>query len=164
MILRPHAPKARALPTELHPDISVTTGSRTQMVSLPSELKSDASRQFRHSDISLSVQQSTVFPICQYSSTYPSSNGLVALLRFELRILQGLSLLRMPNSAIGPYRRSFPAVSPAQGIFGGRKCLNYSLPSVSAISLKSFHLILTITRLPLRSFNSTFGRPTRPSI
>lgn len=76
---------------------------------------------FHHGSISkLSVQQSTVFPICQYSSTYPSANGLVALLRFELRILQGLSLLRMPNSAIGPYCRSFPAVSPAQGIFGGR--------------------------------------------
>ncbi len=136
MILRPHAPKARALPTELHPDISVTTGSRTQMVSLPSELKSDASRQFRHSDISLSVQQSTVFPICQYSSTCQSANGLVALLRFELRILQGLSLLCMPNSAIGPYCRSFPAVSPAQGIFGGRKYHDTSLIILTKITIK----------------------------
>lgn len=100
MILRPHAPRTRALPTELHPDISVTTGSRTQMVSLPSELKSDASRQFRHSDISLSVQQSTVFPICQYPNTCSFIHELVAPPRFELGIKTRFELV---VSAVPPW-------------------------------------------------------------
>ena len=138
MILRPHAPKARALPTELHPDISVTTGSRTQMVSLPSELKSDASRQFRHSDISLSFQQSTVFPICQYSSTYPSANGLVGIIGFEPIRLSTLEFESSvaANFTISPYLPVFPGCQPRAGHFRRKKYHDTSLIILTKITIK----------------------------
>ena len=91
---------------------------------------------FHHGSISkLSVQQSTVFPICQYSSTCPSANELVAPPRFELGIKQGLSLSCLP---IPPWSHiaGLSRLSAPRRAFWRKKCHDTSLIILTKITIK----------------------------
>lgn len=88
--------------------------------------------------IRLSVQQSTVFPICQYSSTFPSANELVGIIGFEpIR----LSTLEFESSVAAKFHHIpilpvFPGCQPRAGHFRRKKYHDTSLIILTKITIK----------------------------